>query len=331
MLRREGFRRLVPRAVGFGLGLAALVGFVLYGSASCRGWDPRRPFERYAPEVEQALADLDAGRAERAADVLQRYLGTGTCGDAGLGLPDSVRQLSGGSFDLSLALFELAERYGHRFGDEEVDAGEPPPEQAALRGMQIDCALIVARAIAADPSVPLELRARARYLAGNLEFLRQRYEDAVRFYDQALALTPGLPVDSGADGIGRDAAWNRAIALRRIEDKRDAGDPDASPPPDASDPPDAGNDAGNDGGQDGGNDGGSDGGGSPPDAGGDKDAGGGDDAGAPPPSPPPKPEEPAAEKQDDRMLDQLEEAPSYQEQEAKQRAAQRRGRALEDK
>ncbi len=95
--------------------------------------------------------------------------------------------------------------------------------------------------------MPIDLRARAHYLAGNLEFLRREYQSAVDAYDGALKLIPGLPNDAG-DGIGRDAAWNRAIALRRIEDedkKKDAGQdgsPDAQPdaPPDASEGGDGG-------------------------------------------------------------------------------------------
>ena len=51
--------------------------------------------------------------------------------------------------------------------------------------------------------------------------------------------------------------------------------------------------------------------------------------------PPPeaqRPEPPPEEMRDDeRMLEQLEEAPTYQEQEAKNRARGRRGREMEDK
>src|SRR4029079_4833097 len=88
----------------------------------------------------------------------------------------------------------------------------------------IDCALRIVRAVA-ESDAPLEVRARARYLEGNLLFLNGQYEEAVKAYDHALTLSPGQ-VDAG-DPVGRDAAWNRAIALRRIEDKKDAG-PDAN-------------------------------------------------------------------------------------------------------
>ncbi len=85
---------------------------------------------------------------------------------------------------------------------------------------QIECARRLARGPRGGRPRPA-LRARARYLEGNLEFLDGEYEDAVQAYDRALLLAPGS-VDAG-DSIGRDAAWNRAIALRRIEDKKDAG------------------------------------------------------------------------------------------------------------
>ncbi|WP_437731608.1 tetratricopeptide repeat protein [Sorangium sp. So ce1335] len=349
-----GFFARHGRVLAIGLAAACLTGAAFSAASGCSGWDPTSPFERNAPAVDQAIRELDAGNLESAAQALESYLGTGPCSDAGIGLPDSVRQKPNGSFDLGLTLFHMAERYGHRFGDEELADGGPEQEQNdALRGIEIDCALTLVKAIAADPSVPADLRARARYLAGNLEFLRRKYEDAVKYYDQALAIIPGVLEEAGGDGVGRDAAWNRAIALRRIEEQKDAGPPDAEPdaPPDAEPdaPPDAEPDAGDDGGEpDAGDDGGEpdagdDGG--EPDAG---DDGGGDqdespdagpqdqqpDAGQPdqPEPPPEQPQEPPPSgRQDDRVLDQLEEAPTYQEQEAKSRAGMRRGRGMEDK
>jgi hypothetical protein len=332
-----------------GFAVVCLAGAAFSAASGCSGWDPTSPFERNAPEVDQAIHDLDAGSFESAEEALTRYLGTGACTDAGIGLPDKVRQRPNGSFDLGLTLFHLAERYGQRFGDEEAGGdGAEDPHEAEMRGVEIECALIIVRAIASDPSVPPDLRARARYLAGNLEFLRKKYEDAVSHYDEALAITPGLPEDAGGDSIGRDAAWNRAIALRRIEDQKDAG-PDAPPdaPPDAEPDaePDAGDDGGDDGGgddggDDGGQDGGGDDGGGPqdqqPDGGGDQDGGDqdqGPDGGAEPPpqEPQPQPQPPRDARQDERILDLLEETPTYQEEEAKNRSGVRRGRVMEDK
>ncbi|MDI1477406.1 tetratricopeptide repeat protein [Polyangium sp. y55x31] len=333
--------------------LACVAGGATWLASGCTGWDPSSPFERNAPVVDQALADLDAGRFESAEQALETYLGTGPCTDAGLGLPDAVRQKYNGSFDLGLVLFSVAEKYGRRFGEEEQGDGGPEEEQlAAMRSLEIDCALIVVRAIAEDPKVPIDLRARAHYLAGNLEFLRKKYEEAVRHYDDALALIPGLPEDAAADGIGRDAAWNRAIALRRIEDQKDAGQDadqdanqdagqdggddasDGSDGDDGSDGSDGGDDGGNDAGEDGGDDGGKDAGDDGGGDGGDGDAGqdaGGQDGGQSPP-PPPQPASPEPQPgQEDRILDRFEEAPTYQEQEAKMKAGTRRGRVMEDK
>lgn len=338
---------LAAAGCGAALSVVAFIG--------CSGWDPSRPFERNAPTVDEAVEDIDAGKHQEAEALLEQYLGTGPCSaDGGMAIPDAVRQKHNGSFDLGLTLFYLGERFGRRFGDEEQgDGGAAEEELAAKRSLEIDCALAVVHAIAQDPKVPAELRARARYLAGNLEFLRRKYEQAVKEYDQALALVPGIPEDAGGDGIGRDAAWNRAIALRRQQEQQDAGTdaPDASDAPDGDDGSDAadasdandandaadssdGNDSGPDA-SDGGDGGdGGDGDGGQQDGGGDAGKDGGADGGQQDGGAQPQPQQPqpASPQQDERMLDLLEQSPSYQEQEAKKRAHMRRGRpAMEDK
>ncbi len=318
---------------------------------ACSGWDPMRPFEREAPEVREAITHLgDAGDAATAGNVLEEYLVTGQCKDGNIGTPTRVRERSNGTFDLGLALFKIGEKYGRRFGDEEVDAGPGAGDHTlkTLRQEQVECGLRIVRAIATDPSQPIDLRARARFLEGNLCFLDSRYEDAVKAYDLSLELVPGMSdagpisaVDAGrrenVDALGRDSAWNRAIALRRIEDKKDAGK-------------DGGNDGGGDGGDqsgDGGDDNkNKDSGSDKPDAG--KDSGGGKDGGGdsgknddkkdqdkpkndqkkeadagPPP--------PSRQNQDDRILDQLENAPTVQQEVAKKQAQRRRVRGVEDK
>lgn len=348
---------------------ASVFGMLGRYGLGCSGWDPTRPFERNSPDVDRALAMLDAGELESAEDVLSEYLGTGTCKNGEIGLPESVRARPDGSFDLGLVLFYLGEKYGRRFGDEIRDAG--PEDEETIderRDHEVRCALIVALAIASDSNVPVEVRARAYYLAGNLEFMRTRYKDAIRFYEQALRLIPGIVEEAGGDGVGRDAAWNRAVALRRIEEEEpdagpdaepDAEEPDAGPDAEEDGPPDppdgdqdggdgdsgddgGGDDAGDAGGDqqgDAGEDGGEDGG----DAGGDPkeedeaDAGG--DPNEPDPQAPPQPSDPdpkpgepggAAAPPGDRILDRYEQAPSYQQEEAKRRAEGRR-RGMEDK
>src|SRR5690606_25144596 len=79
-------------------------------------------------------------------------------------------------------------------------------------------------AVGADASIAPEVRARAFYLAGNLEFLRGDYRAAVDAYNAALKLVPGLPGET-SDRVGRDAAFNRAIALRRIQEEEEKKPP----------------------------------------------------------------------------------------------------------
>jgi hypothetical protein len=286
--------------------------------------------------VREAVQALDAGDAGAAVSLLEAYLSTGKCENGSIGTPESIRSLPNAAFDLGLGLFTIAERFGRRFGEDPptIDGGLSPNDEAELakRSTEVDCALRIVRLVAGDVTQPVELRARAFYLAANLDFLRRDYRTAVESYDQALRLVPGVAEDAG-DGIGRDAAYNRAIALRRIEDEeRDAGPPDAGPdsgepdsgPPDAGDEPDAGNDEQKDGGDDGQEDGGDGGGESGP-----------PDAGPPDGGVEPQPQEQqkqSSANQDDRLLDLLEQAPTLQEHDAKRHAAEARGRpGMEDK
>ncbi|MBX3219689.1 MAG: hypothetical protein KF795_04155 [Labilithrix sp.] len=327
------------------IALAALV-------AAC-GWDPSRPFDRDAPQVDEALRYYDAGEAGPAAELLQDYLTTGGCSEGNIGTPLRVRERSNGSFDLGLALFKIAEAYGHRFGDEENDAGFLDPNLKGLRAGHVECALRVVRAISEDPTQPVALRARARYLEGNLLFLTAAYKESVTAYDHALELVPGMgdagPIGANLDGgmvsyvadpVGRDAAWNRAVALRRIEDKKDAGN-DAAPPDggDGGDQsqPDGGSDDGDrdSGKKDDNDDAGKDSGKNDESQDAGKDSGG-DDSNKPPPKQDPKdePEEPpppSRQSQDERILDQLENAPTVQQEAAKKHGKARKLRGMADK
>ncbi|HEX2736183.1 MAG TPA: VWA domain-containing protein [Polyangiaceae bacterium] len=192
-------------------------------------------FSRFSPDVDRAVRAIkgrDAGTAEGA---LTEYLSTGRCKDGNIGTPDQIRELPNASVDLGLVLFQLAERYGAKFGD------NPPPSedkaQSALlvkRSSRVDCALRLVRVIAADKRVPIEQRAQAYYLSGNLEFLRYDYRAAVSSYDQALELFPGGSGDAGSV-LGTNAAFNRAIALQRAEEeeknKKKPPQPDGGTPP----------------------------------------------------------------------------------------------------
>ncbi|MEM9873301.1 MAG: tetratricopeptide repeat protein [Myxococcota bacterium] len=361
-------------------GLAAII--AVLGFAGCTSWDPRHPFERNAPDVDEAIAAMEGGAPERAVERLVEYLGTGPCREEGIGLPDAVRRRADASFDLGLALFQLAETYGARFtaAPSPSASGAPPfplggapnpPDdaQAETRGQTIACALTIVGAIASDPEVPIDLRARAFYLAGNLEFLREDFEKAVKQYDLALQLLPGFPAPegeggaagaSGKDPIGADAAWNRSIALFRQQEIENQQPPPPEPQPDdenqtQEDPDDS--EQPDDGGEEPeGDDGDADDDGDEPgdedddaapqdgDDGDTQDQGDeeeGDDEGAPATPPPPEPgadegidDSGEEEKQAslEALLDEFESAPTYQEEEAKKRSDDtRRRRVMEDK
>lgn len=340
-LRQALSRSAIFAALGFGA--------ISSGTAAC-GWDPSKPFEREAPEVREAIGHLDGGDARAANLVLTEYLGTGVCKEGNIGTPPRVKERSNASFDLGLALFKVAEAYGRRFGEEEIEAGVLDEQiLKAQRGESVECALKIARAVATDPDQPVALRARARYLEGNLLFLNASYEEAVRAYDHALELAPGMG-DAGPlgasdarpwapDPVGQDAAYNRAIALRRIEDKKDAGKDAQSDSPGEGGGDGGGGqsgDAGKDGGGGQGGDGGKDAGGHDS---GSQDAGGDDQD--PEKQKPPKPKEeqgkdagappPSRQSQDERILDQLESAPTVQQEAAKKQGRARRVRGMADK
>jgi hypothetical protein len=303
------------------------------------------PFKRHAPAVDDALKALDGGDPGQATTLLGTYLSTGECKDGEIGAPESIHAYPNATFDLGLALFKVAEKFGARFGD---DAPDKPEAEAlsAKRKSEVDCALRVVRVIANDAQTPLGLRAKAHYLAGNLSFLTKAYQDAVASYDAALKLLPPGTSDS-EDVVGARAAWNRAIALRRIEDEKkkpDAGKPEHNP--------DGGSPQQGDGGRkkpqnqaDGGKP-------SPQneDDKGDqnKDDQNKDDQGKnpkdEPKNEPQKPDEKPDPSQgkneppkapspsrDDRMLDQLEQAPTVQQEAGKRRAARIRASGMEDK
>jgi Ca-activated chloride channel family protein len=336
----EHRRRQKKRGVRMAAGLSTAFLFPL-GVGGCE--QANELFMRSSPVVKDAVTALDAGDAGAAVDLLQSYLSTGKCENGNIGVPSSVTARPNAAFDLGLGLFAIAEKFGKRFGEDPPppDGGRPPEEEAELakRSAEVDCALRIVRLAAADTGVPLDLRARAYYLSGNLEFLRREYKNAVTSYDAALKLIPGLPGDAG-DTVGRDAAYNRSIALRRIEEdeqRKDAGAPDGGN--DGGEQPDAGDDGGDqqpdagnqppDGGEpDAGNknqDDQKDGGQSqPPDAGKqDGNDGGNDQQQQQPQKPPPKQQQ---QNPDDRLLDELEQAPTLQQHDAQQRAAHARGR-----
>lgn len=194
-------------------------------------------FERDDPQVEMARAALEAGPdsdadLQAARIALEEVLKFRCEGDGG---QDLVLDRPNAALDLGLVIFRLSELIGRRFGEEELPDGataEGDELVMAARAQQVDCAQLLLLKVATDPKTPLALALRARYLLGNMAFLARRYKDAIARYDEVLLAHPargteppeaGPPTDD--DAVARFAAWNRAIALERLE-RNDAG-PDA--------------------------------------------------------------------------------------------------------
>lgn len=366
------FRKLAMRMTSWTVHPIYVIAF----SLTVLGCDinPDKLFERNAPEVSKAIELLDAGNAEAAAALLETYLETGSCTEGQLGVSKTARERTNASFDLGLTLFKLGEQFGPRFGqepgqgDQGTDGKELTPEQeqiAKQRDEQVTCALRLLRAIGVAKGIEIDLAAHAKYLEGNLEFLRGNYREAITAYDEALSLIPGLEKDATLgvlddsvvhkkvklDKIGADAAWNRAIALRRFEEQQDAGsdapqdsqqdseqDAQKDSQDEQQDAPSDGADGG--GGDSGDNDANPDDG--QPDSG--DDGGNGDDAGNDADSEAPRDNrdydddqpdsgEPptSATSQDERILDMLEGAPTVQLEDAKRNAVRRSTRGMVDK
>ncbi|MGZ3422391.1 MAG: hypothetical protein ACXVEE_31290, partial [Polyangiales bacterium] len=221
---------------------AVVVPIVLVTACS---YDFGKLFMRDDPQVEEARAILEASALGQEADLpsarsdLEQVLTFHCESDGGR---DLVIDRPGASIDLGLLMFRTSELIGRRFGDEEVDAGTPEADEQlmAARVKELDCAQLFLMRLADDPATDPKIALRARYLLGNFAFLSRRYSDAIARYDSVLTAHPargteaadaGPPEDE--DAIARAASWNRAIALKRLEDqKSDAGSdtPDTSPP-----------------------------------------------------------------------------------------------------
>jgi hypothetical protein len=291
-------------------------------------FDLGKLFMRDDPQVEEARQALEASTAGQDADLpgartnLEQILTFRCDADGGR---DLVIDRPGASIDLGLVLFRTSELIGRKFGDEEIDGGTPEADEQILeaRARELECAQLFLIRLAEDPATDPKIAMRARYLLGNFAFLAKRYADAIARYDQVLLAHPargtevadaGAPADE--DAVARAAAWNRAIALKRLEDKKDAG-PDApdSRPPDAADGGDTGNDGGdtgNDGGdtgKDGGEDGAQDTGGGANDSGSSEpDTGSGQDTSPPAPASASVAPPPSSSAVDLRELDRFDKA-----------------------
>ncbi len=235
-------------AQGLLLFLGAALAWPLASGCESRAID--EAFTRHSPKVDEAIAALEAKDAGAAQVRLIEYLGLAPCKEGSINASAALADRAQASFDLGLVLFRLGERFGARFGEDTGREGDDP-RLLAQRSAEVACALSVVQQLVARPSLPIELRAQAYYLLGNLEFLRHEYEASVAGYDHALALIPGDDSET-AQPVGRDAAHNRALALRLAKEHEkppeppDAGPPDpgdgGSPPPDPPPPSDGGKD-----------------------------------------------------------------------------------------
>lgn len=220
------------------LGAALLLLLAVNGCAKAE----ERVFSRYSPDVDEAIANIDSHDAGDAHRILSNYLNTGKCQAGEIGTPQTLRERPHAAYDLALALFDLAERFGGRMGEPPADPNDPNTAPTlAKRSQEVDCGLRIARLIAHDSATALDLRAKAFFLSGNLEFLRHDYKNAVESYNEALRLVPGGVLNQGNPAarepdFGADTAFNRALALKLAEEqeKNKPKPPDAGPPqPDA--------------------------------------------------------------------------------------------------
>jgi Ca-activated chloride channel family protein len=345
----SGAARSLPPSVS-SLLLCLGLGLALPLLSGCESRIVDRVFTRQAPAVDQAVEALESGDAGAAEALLTSYLGIAPCADGTIGATAQLAERPQASFDLGLALFRIGERFGARFGEDPGQA-EDDAQLLGKRSAEVACALSVVRELVGRPSLPIELRAQAYYLLGNLEFLRREYVAAVSGYDHAIELIPGDDA-AEANAVGRDAAHNRALALRLAKENKPPPPPDAGPPPpgDAGTPPDE----------------------TPPGDAGQKDPGDPDPKADPeqdpkqpsdpdqpekqpdpkpdpqqnpgdkPPNPEPSPEgeqrkqdtppppQSSSLSQDDKMLDQLERAPTVQQEAARAQRGRVR-RTVEDK
>lgn len=225
LLLIETFIPLAPRRLKLGAVLCVL------GTLSGCDRVESTLFTRYAPDVDDALANLESRDAGDARDILSAYLDTGKCKAGEIGTPESLRSKPHATYDLGLALFDIGERFGGKLGEAPPSPNDPNAAATlARRSQEVDCALRLTRIVAFTENNPIDLRAKAFFLSGNLEFLRHDYKNAVSSYDDALRLIPG-GLAREAD-FAADAAFNRALALRLAEEeeKNRPKPPDAGPP-----------------------------------------------------------------------------------------------------
>lgn len=205
---------------------AASVVLVALLSLGCADFD--RVFERKAPVVEDAILALNGGQPDEATKALIQYLETGPCEEGVIGVGDRARKYADAAYDLALAFSHAsaakpaAKDPSAQLAQGQIpglssatptDPSVPPRDGKPASAAQIDCALRLLAPLGPSEALPVALRARSLYLAGNLELSRSQFEPAISYYDQAILLSPGVAPGQG-DALGMSIAFNRALALR---------------------------------------------------------------------------------------------------------------------
>lgn len=192
-------------------------------------------FERESPTVREAIQALENKETEAAIQLLTDYLETGACEEGVIGAGERARSLGDAALDLALA---FAQAQDAQAKSAQPGLGLDPSGAGAAEHSAIECALRLLGPLAENESTPVELRARSHYLMGNLEMRREQFRAAVTAYERGLQFTPAETQDEEGDPLGRDLAFNRALALRRAlakeeEEKQNQSNTDDSPESDS--------------------------------------------------------------------------------------------------
>jgi len=215
-------------------------GLLLAMIASCHD-SSVQPFERFSPEVDRAITDLNAAQPATALPRLTQYLHANHCSD-GLWTASRSMEAPDATFDLGLAFFSLAEQTGAKLQDpppvkpedSAAPGGQPSEAPASPRQNHLACTRSLLNTLLQHSLSP-ELQVRTHYLRGNLAYLEQKWDEAIDEYDKALRILPGRE-GKEVDTVGQDAAWNRALAVQNREAERQRKEKENQDKPKDKDP-----------------------------------------------------------------------------------------------
>ncbi|MCH2107718.1 MAG: hypothetical protein MK135_00170, partial [Polyangiaceae bacterium] len=164
-------------------------------------------FIRESPKVNQAIEALRESKYLDATSLLESYLETGACESGVIGAGDRARQYGDAAFDLALAFIDTTRQALAESAEKNANASSTQPgmmanpmgqanpgggEEASQEQLnsELECALRLLAPLTEDRNHSAALRGRASYLIGNLELLRSEFDAAIAAYDQALQLLP---------------------------------------------------------------------------------------------------------------------------------------------